>query len=57
MSQKMAGTHAHISTRNLPNKEQQPHFLDVNEGNNELQTERDQGRKQVLFCVITALFV
>jgi hypothetical protein len=43
ISQKMAGTTPRISTPNLPNKEQKPHFLDVNAGNNELQTERDRG--------------
>jgi hypothetical protein len=39
----MAGIHAQISIPNLPNKEQKPHFLDASAGNNELQTERDQG--------------
>ena len=57
MSQRMADIRAQISTLNLRNKEQEPNFLGVNAGNNELQNEKDKGRKQVLCSVMIPLFV
>jgi hypothetical protein len=53
----MADIRAQIFTPNLRNKEQEPHFLDVNAGNKELQTERDKGRKWDLCSFVMPLFV
>ena len=48
----MADIRAQISTQNLRNKQQEPHFLNINAGNKELQTERDKRRKRVLCSVV-----
>jgi hypothetical protein len=41
----MADVRGQISNSNLRNKEQEPHLLHVDAGNNELQTDRDKWRK------------
>jgi hypothetical protein len=50
----MAAISAQSSTPNLQNKKQEPHFLDVNAGNNDLLTETERERETRggnLFCV------